>query len=166
VSKVKKILIISNATGGLYNFRRELIDALILKNRLIILSSSYLHSDYFKEKGADFNFVKLSRTSVNPFNDILLLYRYWKIIKKYNPDLILTYTIKPNIYGGLAARLTKTPYLQLWKPMHLQPLYSHYDYVGTSIEDTLFECGICLPSDTKMTKKCLKTLVKLFKGLW
>ena len=36
---------------------------------------------------------------------------YIKIIKQIKPDVVLTYTIKPNVYGGLACRLTKTPYI-------------------------------------------------------
>lgn len=54
----------------------------------------------------------------------------------------------------------------VWKPMHMQPIFEKYDYVGTNVGQTLFETGVCLPSDTKMTDADLKRVVKIIKGLW
>ena len=55
----------------------------------------------------------------------------------------------------------------IWKPMHLQPFFSEYDYIGRNISKNIFESGICLPSDTKMTDedlyKVCNTILKLFK---
>ena len=45
---------------------------------------------------------------MNPFKDLKLLLFYRRLMKRYRPEAVLTYTIKPNIYGGLAARMTKT----------------------------------------------------------
>ena len=53
----------------------------------------------------------LRRRGMNPFKDLKLLLFYRRLMKRYRPEAVLTYTIKPNIYGGLAARMTKTPYL-------------------------------------------------------
>lgn len=47
----------------------------------------------------------------------------------------------------------------LWKPMHLQPIFEKYDYVGGKVSETLFENGLCLPSDTKMTDKDLERII-------
>ena len=54
----------------------------------------------------------------------------------------------------------------LWKPMHLQPFFSQYDYVGGDAAESLFEKGICLPSDTKMTNEDLNRVCRIIKGLW
>ncbi|EMN7728230.1 aminotransferase class I/II-fold pyridoxal phosphate-dependent enzyme [Bacillus cereus] len=54
----------------------------------------------------------------------------------------------------------------VWKPMHLQPFFEKYDFVGTDVSEKLFENGICLPSDTKMTEADLEKVVKIIKGLW
>lgn len=54
----------------------------------------------------------------------------------------------------------------VWKPMHMQPVFEQYDYVGTNVGQTLFETGVCLPSDTKMTDVDLERVVKVIKGLW
>lgn len=54
----------------------------------------------------------------------------------------------------------------VWKPMHLQPFFEKYDFVGTDVSEKLFENGICLPSDTKMTEADLERVVKIIKGLW
>ncbi|WP_146817360.1 DegT/DnrJ/EryC1/StrS family aminotransferase [Halobacillus faecis] len=54
----------------------------------------------------------------------------------------------------------------IWKPMHMQPYFKKYDFVGTGISKQLFENGVCLPSDTKITDEDLKRVVKIVKGLW
>lgn len=54
----------------------------------------------------------------------------------------------------------------VWKPMHMQPFFEKYDFVGTDVSEKLFENGICLPSDTKMTETDLEKVVKIIKGLW
>ncbi|EKS8354132.1 aminotransferase class I/II-fold pyridoxal phosphate-dependent enzyme [Bacillus cereus] len=54
----------------------------------------------------------------------------------------------------------------VWKPMHIQPFFEKYDFVGTDVSEKLFENGICLPSDTKMTEADLEKVVKIIKGLW
>jgi dTDP-4-amino-4,6-dideoxygalactose transaminase len=54
----------------------------------------------------------------------------------------------------------------IWKPMHLQPFFSKYEFVGTDVSEKLFENGVCLPSDTKMTDGDLLRIVKSIKKLW
>lgn len=54
----------------------------------------------------------------------------------------------------------------VWKPMHMQPFFEKYDFVGTDVSEKLFENGVCLPSDTKMSDKDLKRVVKIIKGMW
>jgi len=54
----------------------------------------------------------------------------------------------------------------LWKPMHMQPFYEQYDFIGNGVSERLFEIGVCLPSDTKMTDEDLKRVCKVIKKLW
>lgn len=54
----------------------------------------------------------------------------------------------------------------VWKPMHMQPFFEKYDFVGDGASEKLFENGVCLPSDTKMTDEDLERVVKNIKGLW
>ena len=53
----------------------------------------------------------------------------------------------------------------VWKPMHLQPVFSKYDVIGGEVSESLFEKGICLPSDSKMTDKQLDLVIATIKGL-
>jgi dTDP-4-amino-4,6-dideoxygalactose transaminase len=54
----------------------------------------------------------------------------------------------------------------LWKPMHLQPFFMKYDYIGSNVSETLFNCGLCLPSDTKMTIDEQNRVISVIKGLF
>ena len=54
----------------------------------------------------------------------------------------------------------------VWKPMHLQPYFEDYDFVGDEVSEKLFMTGICLPSDTKMTDDDLTQVVSIIKRLW
>lgn len=54
----------------------------------------------------------------------------------------------------------------LWKPMHMQPFYAGYDFIGGDVSQKLFETGVCLPSDTKMTDEDLDRICSIIKGLW
>ncbi|MED4070086.1 DegT/DnrJ/EryC1/StrS family aminotransferase [Priestia endophytica] len=54
----------------------------------------------------------------------------------------------------------------VWKPMHMQPFFEKYDFVGNGVSEDLFENGVCLPSDTKMTHSDLERVVNNIKKLW
>lgn len=54
----------------------------------------------------------------------------------------------------------------IWKPMHMQPFFAEYDFVGDGVSEKVFENGVCLPSDTKMTDRDLNRVVIIIKGLW
>jgi dTDP-4-amino-4,6-dideoxygalactose transaminase len=54
----------------------------------------------------------------------------------------------------------------VWKPMHMQPFFAKYDYIGGDVSEKLFENGVCLPSDTKMTDEDLERVCGIIKGLW
>jgi len=54
----------------------------------------------------------------------------------------------------------------LWKPMHIQPIFEKYDYIGGTVAQDLFENGVCLPSDTKMSDEDLLRVCGLIKEIW
>lgn len=54
----------------------------------------------------------------------------------------------------------------IWKPMHMQPFFAGYDFIGNGAAEKIFETGICLPSDTKMTNEDLIKVVKGIQSLW
>ena len=66
---------------------------------------------YFDEVGCHIIKTDFNRRGMNPFADFKLMLRYRKLMKQLKPKAVLTYTIKPNIYGGMAARLCRVPQL-------------------------------------------------------
>lgn len=105
------ILIISNVTNGLFLFRRELIECLVKKYDVIILASDTGSVDDLRKMGCKVILGELERHGTNPLKE-LRLYQYYKAqIKKYRPKMVLTYTIKPNIYGGAACASLGIPYV-------------------------------------------------------
>lgn len=54
----------------------------------------------------------------------------------------------------------------VWKPMHLQPVYKQYDFFGSEVSQVLFETGICLPSDTKMTEEEQDKVIEVIRSVW
>lgn len=54
----------------------------------------------------------------------------------------------------------------IWKPMHMQPFFAEYGFVGTDVAEKIFKNGVCLPSDTKMTDEDLNRIAGIIKRLW
>ncbi len=107
-----RLLILANSDSGLYKFRKELLEFL-LKNRYEVFVSTP-DGDFIpliEDMGCIVIETKLSRRSINPIQDFNLMYSYWKMVKAINPDIVLTYTIKPNTYGGITCELLHIPYL-------------------------------------------------------
>ncbi|ALC89192.1 capsular biosynthesis protein [Bacillus sp. FJAT-18017] len=104
----KRILILSNHFITLYNFRKELIAKLIQEGHEVIISMPEAEENsFFSDMGCTIIDTPIDRRGINPIKDIGLVFSYIKIMKKANPDIIFSYTIKPNIYGCLASNLLK-----------------------------------------------------------
>ena len=107
-----KVLILSNNCYGLWQFRRELVEALLnLKHEVYISVPKDACVVKFVDKGCRFIETKISRHGINPITDFMLYMKYKSILKKIKPDIVFTYTIKPNVYGGMACQACKIPYL-------------------------------------------------------
>ena len=106
-----KILILANNDVGLYQFRRKLIETMLQQGHQVLISlpDGPLVAPLV-EKGCTFLDTPIDRRGLDPVKDLRLLSRYLSILKEHRPDLVVTYTIKPNIYGGMACRMKKIPY--------------------------------------------------------
>ncbi|SCP96269.1 glycosyltransferase family 4 protein [Anaerobium acetethylicum] len=108
---MKKILILTNLDSGLYKFRKELIQEMIDQGDQVFIAlpdGPYIKS--LTDMGCRFIDADLDRRGINPVRDFRLLRHYMKIVDEIRPDLLVTYTIKPNLYGGIAGRIKKVPY--------------------------------------------------------
>jgi galacturonosyltransferase len=109
----KKILFFTNNEMGLYKFRKEVVEELLDQKYKIYLllpvENKYIM--YFRNLGCFIYNISIDKRGKNPINDIILFLSYIRFIRKINPDLILTYTIKPNLYGGIASLICKVPYI-------------------------------------------------------
>ncbi len=107
----KRILVLANNDVGLYRFRKDLLAALLHSDHEVYISLP--NGDFIPELvqlGCRFIDTQIDRRGMNPVHDIKLFRQYRAMLKEVKPDLVLTYTIKPNIYGGLACRPAHIPY--------------------------------------------------------
>ena len=107
----KRVLILANNDVGLYRFRKDLIAAFLNAGHEVYISLP--DGDFVSELvklGCRFLDTPIDRRGMNPLRDGRLFRRYCAILKEIEPDLVITYTIKPNIYGGIACRIAHIPY--------------------------------------------------------
>lgn len=108
----KKLLILANHFATIYKFRRELVSKLVEEGYEVVISLPFSQDiDKIKDLGVRVIDTKVDRKSLNPIKDLKLLNDYIKIIKEEKPDLVLTYTIKSNIYGGMACSMYDVPFM-------------------------------------------------------
>ena len=100
----KKILILSNHYITIYAFRRELVAELCARGHRVYISSPHdERNGYFEKLGCTMIDTPMSRRGMNPAEDIKLVRQYKKMMAELKPDVIFSYTIKPNIYGAMAS---------------------------------------------------------------
>lgn len=105
-----KILILANSCQGLYNFRQELIEELVKKGSVCVYTPINVSAEELEKRGCVVHDLPIDRRGINAVKDLKLLCKIFMVLIKEKPDLVITYTIKPNIYGGFACRLTHIPY--------------------------------------------------------
>lgn len=106
----KRILILANNSDGLYGFRNELLRSLSEKGELVTSVPDDGRFGELEKIGCRVIETSVDRRGINPVKDLGLCLRYWKLLRREKPDLVITYTIKPNIYGGLVSRMLRIPY--------------------------------------------------------
>ena len=137
---MKKILILANDTTYTYNLRDEIIEKLISENYEVVVVSQLLNNQpELKDMGCRLLGLNAKRHSTNPLSDIKLYHEYKTILNSEKPDIVLTYNIKPNIYGGLACQKLKIPYLP-----NITGLGTPVEYPGPmqSITTRLYRMGV------------------------
>lgn len=135
----------SNIVAGIGRGQLKVLDQRVAKKKYIF--------DFYKKhlsqlEGLDF-------MPINDWNEP----NYWLSVitlnSKVKPLQVIEALEKENIDSR-----------PVWKPMHLQPYFEKYDYIGTNVSERLFNTGVCLPSDTKMTDEDLERIVTVIKELW
>ena len=140
-----------------YNYRMSNIVAGIGRGQLKVLDKridkkKYIFEFYKRELG------QLEGVDFMPIND-------WNEPNYWLSCIMLNGKVKPlDIMVKLEKENIETR--PIWKPMHLQPFFAKYDYIGGDVSENLFENGVCLPSDTKMTDEDISRICEIIKGLW
>ena len=100
-----KIVIASNTAWYLWKFRLSLAQALrAAGHEVVAVAPRDAHADKLEEAGVRFVPLPMDNAGTNPVRDLLYLVRLFRILRREKPAAFLGYTIKPNIYGGLACR--------------------------------------------------------------
>ncbi|SFN58086.1 DegT/DnrJ/EryC1/StrS family aminotransferase [Proteiniclasticum ruminis] len=140
-----------------FNYRMSNIVAGIGRGQLKVLEQrvakkKYIFEFYMKElgdlEGVDF-------MPINDWNEP----NYWLSVMTLKGNVSPTEVMEALEEENIESR-------PVWKPMHMQPFFAEYDYVGSDVSEQLFANGVCLPSDTKMTDEDLERICSIIKGLW
>ncbi|MER9769491.1 glycosyltransferase family 4 protein [Mesorhizobium sp. M0189] len=108
--KGQHLIIIVNLAWNIVNFRAGLVRTLIAAGyKVTVVAVADGYENRVVELGCDFIPVKMAEHGTSPLEDIKLMFRYYKIFAVKRPDAILSFTIKPNIFGSLAANWLSIP---------------------------------------------------------
>ncbi len=108
----KTVLFLVNKDNVIYNFRRELAFKLLELGYRVVISCPYgKKMDFLTEKGAEWVDINIDRRGTSVLNDLKLLKQYYSQIKQINPDVVLCYTTKCSIYGGIVCKRLQIPYI-------------------------------------------------------
>lgn len=108
-----KILILANSSSGLYDFRNELILQLAKEDQVVVSVPSEGNDQDkcgdLQKIGCRVLPISIDRRGIDPLKDLKLFWKYCRLLRQEKPKLVITYTIKPNIYGALACRIRGIP---------------------------------------------------------
>ncbi len=113
MSKIKPLVaLLTNNDDDIYCFRKELVDGIINAGYEILISCPY--GEKF-ELMRDYSYIYddpiIDRRGTNAYRDYKLYKHYKKLFEKHKPDIVLTFTAKPGVYGSFAARSCGIPYI-------------------------------------------------------
>lgn len=135
----------SNVLAGIGRGQLKVLDQRVAKKKYIF---EYYKKELQSLDGIDF-------MPINDWNEP----NYWLSV------ILLNGKVKP-LDIMMALEKDNIESRPVWKPMHMQPFFEKYDYIGGQVSEKLFERGICLPSDTKMSDEDLGRVCGIIKGLW
>lgn len=135
----------SNVVAGIGRGQLKVLDQRVAKKK-------YIYDYYKRELGC------LEGIQMMPMNK-------WQDSNCWLSCITLSGKVKPlDIMLALEAENIESR--PIWKPMHMQPFFEQYDFIGEGVSQELFENGVCLPSDTKMSDADLERIVSIIKGLF
>jgi dTDP-4-amino-4,6-dideoxygalactose transaminase len=135
----------SNVVAGIGRGQIKVLDQRVDKKQYIY--------NYYKEK-----LNEISDIEFMPIND-------WNSPNCWLTSIILKGKVRPiDIIEALEEENIEAR--PIWKPLHKQPFFDKYDYIGLNISEQLFERGVCLPSDTKLVDEDLERVCVVIKNLW
>lgn len=105
------ILIVANNDVGLFKFRHELVETLIKTHKVSICLPNGEYVPKFVAMGCKYHECEFDRHGTNPLAELKQIHFYKRLLKSLKPDVVLTYTIKPNIYAGIACASLNVPYI-------------------------------------------------------
>ena len=108
----KKILMIGNSELVIFKFRRELVERLVSEGYEVYTAypvTEFGNGEIAEKFGCHFVELEISSHGTNPFADLALIRRLKKLMRNIRPDVVLSYTIKPNLYGAVAAAKYRIP---------------------------------------------------------
>lgn len=135
----------SNVVAGIGRGQLKVLDERIAKKK-------YIYEYYKRELGC------LEGVHMMPMNE-------WQDSNCWLSCITLSGKVKP-LDIMLALEADNIESRPIWKPMHMQPFFEQYDFIGEGVSQELFENGVCLPSDTKMSDADLERIVSIIKGLF
>lgn len=105
-----KVAIVLNTSWNIYNFRMNLVKSLQAEGHDVhTIAPIDEYTPFLTASGCTHHALKMDSRGANPVKDLALIFELYTIYKKVKPDVILHYTIKPNVYGSLAASFLKIP---------------------------------------------------------
>lgn len=108
----KRIAIVANSTWNIHNFRTNVIEQLQQEDYEVFVIAPMDKYIHYKKRFPSITHIplkRLHRDSINPWKDLRLTFELYRIYKKIKADIVLHYTVKPNIFGGTAAWLNNIP---------------------------------------------------------
>jgi len=140
---MKTIGIVINTSWHIYNFRTGLIKELQkIGYNVVAIAPKDIYSEKLVETDIDYFEIDMNNMGTNPFEDTKLVYDYYKLFKKIKPDVLLLYTIKPNIYGSVAAKMLNIPVIS--SITGLGTVFLH-DNVSSKIAKLLYKIALKIP---------------------
>ena len=138
-----RILVLSNSFGGLHSFRKEVFQQFRELGWEVFISSPTKgmeeKAEWFRNIGCHIIDTRFDRQGMNPIADFKLMLYYRRLIKQVKADVVLSYTIKPNLYGGLAAAMCGVPQLA-----NVTGLGAAVEYPGMLQKFTIFLYKVCM----------------------
>lgn len=138
-----RILVLSNSFVGLHSFRKEVFKRFRDLGWEVYISSPIKgveeKAEWFKKIGCHVIDTQFDRQGMNPVADIKLMLYYRRLIKQVKADVVLSYTIKPNLYGGLASAFCKVPQIA-----NVTGLGAAVEYPGLLQKFTILLYKVCM----------------------